>query len=139
MSESGIERKASIPPQAMVELLFALRGGTFIKQNDFDLAEMLEEVEFPTGAEAKKAKLDWAQRGNVLVSRSIVTMTEGTADSCKILLSHREPNHLITTGASILTSGDPRLTPNLVLSNKVIVTPEPTTFERMGFALSSPK
>jgi len=135
---SSIERKVVLPPDAFVRLLFQLKGGTFIDAGDCDLDVLLQDVEFPIGPAGKQAKLESASQGNVLVNRSIVTMTDDIGDRCRILLLHRD-QHIVTTGASVLTSGDPRNTPDIVLSNKVTVTPAPLDFERMGFALSSPE
>lgn len=139
MNDSRFERKTFLAPEAMVKLLFAIRGGQFLDDPSFDLQSLLQEIDFPIGEESKKAKLESARIGNVLVSRSIVTVTNEAAGSMRVLLSHRDSSHLITQGSSILTSGDPRISPDKVLEKKVLVTPEPTEFDRLGFALSSPE
>lgn len=132
------ERKVILPPAAFVKLLFKLKGGSFIDADDTDIDELLQDIEFPMGDAGKQEKLRSSQEGNVLVQRSVITMTEETGDDCRILLLHRD-EHIITTGGSILTSGSPRDPAELVLANKVTIDPAPTTMERMGFALSSPE
>jgi hypothetical protein len=142
MSESILppfEKKLILPPQAIVKLLFAVRGGTFVESQGYDLQSLLKEVEFPTGPDSKAAKLESAEQGNVIVSRSIVTMMGDIGDQCRVLLLHREQEHSVTKGASILTSGDPRKSSAEVLANKVTIEPTPVDFRQMGLALSSPE
>lgn len=132
------ETKVVLPPDAFVQLIFKLKGGTFLDADDADLEQMLKEMEFPEDEGAREAKLDAANKGIVLVNRSIVTLTAETGAACRALLLHRD-EHVITTGASVLTSGDPRKTPADVLGAKVTIDPQPSAFERMGYALSDPK
>ncbi len=134
----SFERKAFLSPQAFVNVLFAIRGGQFLDDPNFDLESLLGDIDFPVGEEGKLAKKKSAEEGNVLVSKSIITTTGSTKGDIRVLLVHREESHLITQGASILTSGDPRLSPNEVLANKVTIQPASVDFRRLGLALSSP-
>lgn len=137
-SNPTFETKAILTSEAMVKLLFGRWGGSFFDDEDFDLESLLTEMEFPTGPDAKKAKRASAEAGNVIVSRSIVTVTDSTAGACRILLMHRD-KHLVTTGGSILTSGNPHASPSDVLSNKVQISTPPQEFQKIGIGLSSPE
>jgi len=137
---SSLEKKLVMPPKAFVELLFKLKGGSFIDAEDADIAALLEEMEFPTGEEGKAPKKEAAENGYVFVNRSVVATTKQTGDACRILLLHRGESHAVTTGGSILTSGDPRMEAAAILSKKVSVEQagDAPSFEKMGVALSDP-
>ncbi len=135
--DQSMERKSYLPAKALVDLLFRLQGGTFIDDEDGNLDAQLQTIDFPVGPEGKDAKRQSAEQGNILVQRSIITLTDETLEECRVLLLHRE-EHAITTGGSILTSGDPHNSPDTVLSKKVTITPPPSDFKRLGIALSSP-
>lgn len=135
---SSLEKKLVLPPAALVKLLYKIKGGSFIDANDTEIADLLQEIEFPTGEEGREPKLEASEQGNLFVNRSIVTVTAGTRDAAKILVLHRGDTHAITTGGSIMTSGDPRKAPGDILNQKVTTDPAPQAFDRLGFALSHP-
>ncbi len=68
-------------------------------------------------------------------------MTADTGKNCRVLLLHRGDPHVVTTGGSVLTSGDPRVSPADILAQKVQMDPAPdeSLFSRFGLALSDPK
>lgn len=138
---SGTETKLILPSSRAVKLWYRLAGGTFIKVNDemdfTDVWEDLEEHAFPTGEGAKAAKMQAAKEGSVIVQRSIVTTIGKTAGTLRFLLSLRDA-HDITTGKSILTSGNPNLSAPEVFAQKVHLNPPPVenSFHRIGVGLS---
>lgn len=139
MTES-VETKVILPPAAFVQLFFALKGGDFIEGIDAELDALIQTMDFPIGDAGKTAKLSAAQEGNVIVSRSIVLTAQGADRDMRVLLSQRNDQHKVTTGGSILVSGDIRKKPEEILAKKIVFPSSPVIeFKRMGFALSSPE
>jgi len=131
------ETKTVLTPQAMVELLYRLRGGSFTRAGDAKgIEDLFSQMNFPTGAEGKTVKAEAAREGIVIVQRAVAAVRK----DAHILLAQRIEPHVITNGGSILTSGSPTLTPRDVFVNKVLVEPEKPSlpaFKHIGFGLSS--
>lgn len=157
MPSESIERKLVLPPASASALLKQLRGDTpggadlsareileFWEQYGAKLLPFItglsgvEEMEFSTGPSAKAEKLAAGRAGNIFVQHGITLASGGTEEQLKIALSHRSlDNHKVTTGGSIMTSGDIRKPVHLALK-KVRIEPElqPSAFERLGLGLS---
>jgi len=155
-SES-VERKLVLPPAGASALLKQLRGDTpggadlsareilaFWEEHGAELlpfmADLSEvrEMEFSTGPSAKAEKLAAGRAGNIFVQHGITLASGRTEEQLKIALSHRSPDHhKVTTGGSIMTSGDIRKPVHQALK-KVRIEPElqPSAFEHLGLGLS---
>lgn len=130
------ETKSVLTPEAMVQLLYRLHGGSFTPSaSPARIDDLHAPRQFPLGALGKEAKLQASREGNVLVQTSVVA----TSNDARVLLSMRTAPHLVTAGGSILTSGDPRLPPSEVFLQKVAVRPVPErdAYQRIGVGLSS--
>ncbi len=112
LSEGSIDLRLPMDPSAL-------------KTVDFSLDPKL----------AKPEKVEFAKEGNVLVMRSVLITTR--EELARILVTHRD-EHTITTGASILTSGNPDQDPAQVLGRKITIDPAPDEFELLGYGLSAP-
>ncbi|HRH93295.1 MAG TPA: hypothetical protein PKV72_02050 [Candidatus Peribacteria bacterium] len=159
-AESPAERKLVLPPAKVSALIKRLRGdepgGADLSAKEIlryweehgatlmpfsDELEGAEELTFSTGPTAKAEKLAAGQAGNVFVQRGIALASGMTADQLRIALYHRSPDkHIVTTGGSIMVSGDIRKPPAKALK-KVAVEPElqDEQFERLGLGFSSLK
>lgn len=159
-AEYPVERKLVLPPAKVSALIKRLRGepaggadlsaeeilryweehGAMLKPFTDEL-DGAEEMEFSTGPTAKAEKLAAGQAGNVFVQRGIALASGMTADRLKIALYHRSPDkHVVTTGGSIMVSGDIRKPPAKALK-KVAVDPplQDGQFELLGLGFSSLK
>jgi hypothetical protein len=134
---ASTETKTVLTPQAMVELLYRLRGGTFMHATETKgIEDLFSQMNFPTGIEGKEAKALASREGIVIVQRGIAAIR----DDARVLLATRNDPHVVTQGGSILTSGSPELPPPSVFGKKVSVDPQPDPkdFSRFGFGLSDP-
>jgi hypothetical protein len=131
-----METKTVLKPDAFTKLMFRKFGGRFFVQGD-ETIDGLERMEFKTGPEGKKEKLDAAQQGLVIVQRSIVTTFRDKQR--KVLVSERI-GHEVTGGGSILVSGDGDGDPEEILRNKLIIDDGiDGAFESLGLGFSKPE
>lgn len=133
----NIETKAVLTPKAVVDLLFRIKAGEFI-ESDKELQDLLSNLDYPTGDEAKAAKLAQSNEGMVIVQRGIVGIQKRAKQGTRIILAMRDEQKRITGGASILTSGHPTLSPSEVLAAKVKIDGE-AQFNHLGIALNTPE
>ena len=157
MPNETFERKLVLPPAKASALIKRLRGeqpgGADLSADEIlkyweehgasllpftgDL-EGAEEMEFPTDETAKAKKLEAGRAGHVFVQRGIALASGMTAERMRVALYHRSPeHHKVTTGGSIMVSGDIRKTPAAALK-KVKVEPalQDWQMERLGLGLS---